>query len=176
MTTTVALWPSSTQMAPLEEVARQAGGAGALRWLREACPEVRVAYLHGDRHDLFWEFRLIDSLRWQAHLSGLSPALFQPRCQQLAKGLGLSGLLDRQVEELTPSQRARADLAAALLPGPDVLIWEEPFLLLSPADQIRVASVIRHHCFAAGLSVLAIATKEPGLGALGHLHPLQATR
>lgn len=172
----VTVWPPSAEMAALETVARESGGLGALRWARTHFPDVKVAYLHGGRHDLFWEFRLVDSLRWQAHLNGLAPALFQARSRHLVKELGLLPVLNRTVEELRPSQRARADLAAALLPEPDLLIWEEPFALLTSAERVRVSSVIRQHCCAKGLMVLALATEEAELGSLVHLRPLPATR
>lgn len=172
----VTVLPPSPELMAVAEVAREVGGAGARRWLRANRPAWKVAYLHGDRHDLFWEFRLIDSLRWQAHLNGLPPALFRERCQRLAKALGLLAVLNRPVEALTPAQQALADLAAALLPSPDVLLWEDPALLLSPLDQMRVSSLIRQQCGTAGLIFLAVSDHEAGLGSFACLQPLQATR
>lgn len=151
----------------LADLARSVGGAWALdHWLAEH-PGRRAAYVHGERHGLWWEFRLIDSFRWQGHVWRLRPALVRQRIHRLTALFGLTPLLDRSIEQLTPAERARADLAVALLPQPELLVWEEPLRLLSGAERSRVSQAVREICHLESTTVLAIAAQSPGLRGLG---------
>lgn len=107
-------------------------------WLREH-PGCRAAYVHAQRHDLWWEFRLVDSFRWQGHICRMRPALARQRMLKLCALLGLTPLLERPVSELTAVERTLADLAVALLPQPDLLVWEEA----SPGIARRVYNLCR---------------------------------
>lgn len=144
----------------LVHLARAEGGACALtRWSSER-PGLRTAHVHGERHTLWWEFRLSDSFRWQGHLS-------RQRTQRLAALFGLTAVLDRAVEELSPAERARADLAVALSARPELLVWEEPFRLLSGPEHTRVIQAVLELCRTEGITVLAVAAETPGLRGLG---------
>lgn len=121
---------------------------------------MKIAQLHGERHDLWWEFPLIASFRWQAYLHNLEEALWQRRLAHLATALGLRCRLDCPVGELSPSERAQANLALALLPRPDVLVWQEPPTCLSPAEWGQVNRLLHRR---RGLRVIML---PPGDGAL----------
>lgn len=149
-----------------ERVAQQ-GGAGALPAWRNAWPDRRLAYVHGGRHDLWWEFRVFDSFRWQAQVYRLAPDLWRRRMQRLCTALGIDPLLDRRVEELTASERALADLAVALLPRPEVLLWEEPLAVLSDRDGQSAIDLVRELTRTDGLVVVATAAEAPGLAGFG---------
>jgi ABC-2 type transport system ATP-binding protein len=142
--------------------ARRLGGASALTeyWQEQPC---RSAYVHGERHDLWWEFALSASFRWQAHIWRLAPEDARRRTYRLALALGLLTLLDRPVEGLTPAQRARANLAVALLPKPDLLVWEEPFCHLAGADCARAGRLVRQLNRTEGLTVVAVSGDPLGL-------------
>ncbi|MFZ5815282.1 MAG: hypothetical protein ACOY93_08255 [Bacillota bacterium] len=168
------------RMGDLDRLARQAAALGGRRalaaWLAERSsgsglqPELRVAYVHGERHDLWWEFTLEASFRWQAHLHRIRPALYQQRLRRLTRALGLEGLLGREVSSLTHSSRALADLAVALLPQPDLLLWEEPFYLLGQADAGRAIRLVQE-LHQAGMGLVAVAAEPPGLLDLETAHP-----
>lgn len=161
----------------LTECAQRAGGAAVLQLWRQMHPGARLAHVDGQRHDLWWEFALGDSFRWQNHLYRLPPGLFRRRFRLLADALNLSGLMQESAAALTPSQRAAANLAVALLPGPEGLVWEEPFLELERADRERAVRLVRRLCASEGLTVLALAARPPGLIGLGAPPaPVQAVR
>lgn len=128
--------------------------AAALAAWRPAWPEVQAVHVHGDRHDLWWEFALSASFRWQAHVYRLNPAFAAQRLDKLTKLFDLAPLLNVRVEELSPAQQARANLAVALLPQPDILLWEEP------SATAQVTRALRHLCQAEGLTVLTTDLKE----------------
>ena len=157
------IWPSSTGPSrnSLATLARRALAAGGLQALA-ASGVSRAVHVHGERHDLWWEFSLEASFRWQAHLHRLRPEVYQQRLRRLTGALGLEGLLSREVAGLTHSSRALADLAVALLPRPALLLWEEPFYLLGQAEAARTVRLVRE-LHAEGMALVAVAAEPPGL-------------
>lgn len=167
----IAIWQSPNRSrvaaAGLAEAVRTGEAVAALRWWRRSSPGLRLAHVHGGRHDLWWEFALRDSFRWQSHLWRMAPGRYQLRLRRLVHALGLVPLLDTRAEDLSAADRARADLAAALLPGPDLLLWEEPFRLMATADCCTARNLIRDLVDTEGLTVVAFAAEPPGLRGLG---------
>jgi ABC-type uncharacterized transport system ATPase subunit len=160
MARAIITWPA-VRYPHLQEIGRAAREEGGRKALA-AVTRGRVAYVHGERHDLWWEFSLEASFRWQAHLHRLRHEVYQQRLHRLTRALGLDGLLSREVASLTHAGRALADLAAALLAQPDLLIWEEPFYLLGQADAARAAALVRE-LHREGMAVVALAAEPPGL-------------
>lgn len=148
---------------------RQTGYPVPLEVWQAALPHRRIARVDGRCHDLWWEFALKHSFRWQGHVAGLSPAECASRTLELAQRFRLMGLLDQRVEDLTCAERARADLAAALLARPDLLIWEEPFALLSLVERRRVAEAVKDLVLNQGLTVVAASQSPEGLAGIGPL-------
>jgi len=161
MTRDTLLWLPARPNAglPISTLTRWVREEGSLAALREACPDLRVAHVHGARHGLWWEFDLLCSYRWAQLLHRIPNEKFQRRLFKLAVELGILAVLDQPVAELTPAQRAKADLAMALLPRPDVLVWEEPFTHLGPDDQARVTGFVRHLNRVENLAVAAVGTQ-----------------
>ncbi|WP_374711952.1 hypothetical protein [Symbiobacterium terraclitae] len=161
-------WNQERNLAELAARALAGGGRAALdAWLHGggrsplSAPGA-VAHVHGDRHDLWWEFTLEASFRWQAHLCRMRPEVYQRRLRDLARALGLEGVLGREVAALTHGTRALADLAVALLPGPRLLLWEEPFYLMSQAEaECAVRLMEAEH--AGGTALVAVSRERPGL-------------
>lgn len=177
MTVSTVIWRSPTAAEPwnqernLAELAARAlagGGRAALStWLQSGSAAGftapgSVAYVHGERHDLWWEFTLEASFRWQAHLCRLRPEVYQQRLSRLTRALGLEGLLGREVAGLTHGTRALADLAVALLPYPRLLLWEEPFYLMSQAEAACAVRLLEAQ-HAGGMSLVTVARERPGL-------------
>ncbi|MBY6276383.1 hypothetical protein [Symbiobacterium thermophilum] len=185
MTASTVIWRSRTAAEPwmrdrsltdLAAFALELGGRAALQaWAPSAGQAVSpagtgvtpdsVAYVHGGRHDLWWEFTLEASFRWQAHLCRLRPDVYQRRLHRLTCALGLEGVLQREVASLTHGTRALADLAVALLQEPRLLLWEEPFYYMSQEEALRaVRAVEAEHL--AGMALVAVAREAPGLADL----------
>lgn len=119
-----------------------------------------VGYAHGERHDLWWEFQLSASFRWQAHINRMNPAFARQRMTRLAGLFGLTELLSRRVESLSAGELARANLAVALLPQPDLLIWEEPFRTLPGPEWMQLCRIVRRLCRTDGLTVVMVAEEH----------------
>jgi|GEM_PF-3205114 len=146
---------------------RQTGHPVPLEVWQAALPHRRIAWVDGRCHDLWWEFALKHSFRWQGHVAGLSAAECAIRTRELARRFRLMGLMDQRVEDLTCAERARADLAAALLARPDLLIWEEPFALLSMVERRLVAEEVKDLVLNHGLTVVAASQSPRGLIGIG---------
>ncbi len=157
---------TSEDLDRLMAVAARSGGRQAIA----SIDGVEAAHVHGERHDLWWEFTLEASFKWQAHLHRMRPDRYHREMRRLTRALRLDGLLQREVATLTHESRALADLAVALLPQPEVLIWEEPFYYMSCEAARRAAALVRA-LHREGLGVLAIAHVPPGLQDLGATAP-----
>ncbi|HWI64577.1 MAG TPA: hypothetical protein VNT75_22325 [Symbiobacteriaceae bacterium] len=158
----VGIWspPGQRPAAGLLSLAAGAGALGgreALAQWQAAHPEASVAYAHGQRHDLWWEFHLAASFKWQAHIHRLNPEYCRQRILRLTRLFDLAPLLGRRVEELTPAERVRANVAVALLAQPDVLVWEEPFRSMPGREWMQLCRTVRRLCRTDGLTVILIA-------------------
>lgn len=178
MTTWTVIWPSKAAAEPwmqegslrdLAALTRALGGRAALEaWAGPAGGSAArdgTASVHGERHDLWWEFTLEASFRWQAHLCRLPAHVYRRRLHRLTRALGLEGLLQREVSSLTHGTRALADLAVALLQEPRLLLWEEPFYYMSPAEAARAVRLVEAEHLA-GMALVAVAREAPGLADL----------
>ena len=134
--------------------------ADALAMWQPEWPGVQAAHVQGARHDLWWEFALSSSFRWQVHVHRLNPAFATQRLDKLTRLFGLSPVLNVRVEDLSLAEQARADLAVKLLTQPDVLVWTEPFVNLHGLDRLQVSRSVWHLCQTEGLTVLTTARKE----------------
>ena len=94
---------------------------------------------------VFQQFNLIPSLTvarnlsFQARLAGRWGAL---RTEALADRLGLSDLLDRYPEQLSGGQQQRVAIGRALLPGPALILADEPTGNLDEATGDAVVDVM----------------------------------
>lgn len=149
--------------------ARSAADAGTFG--ASSTTHASVAHVHGEQHDLWWEFTLEASFRWQAHLCRLRPEVYQQRLHRLTRSLGIESLLSREVASLTHSSRTLADLAVALMPHPDLLLWEEPFYLVGQSDARRAIRLVQEMSLG-GMALVAVAAHAPGLDDLQAEAPL----
>lgn len=136
-------------------------------WRDQSLAGLRPAYVHGERHDLWWEFALARSLEASARDWDLAPSLFRWRMHWLVQELSLGPLLTERVMDLSPSERALANLAAALLRRPNVLLWDDPFVVMTQEDRARAVSVVDSLVQSEGLVVLASAPESGDLSSAG---------
>ncbi|GAA3603115.1 ATP-binding cassette domain-containing protein [Kineosporia mesophila] len=78
------------------------------------------------------------------------------RARELSERLELSRVLKTPVEDLTPAQRRRAELVAALLPEPEVLILDEPMRGMDAPSKERLRSVLRQENRMHGRALLLV--------------------
>jgi ABC-2 type transport system ATP-binding protein len=129
--------------------------AGELLWDRRpiALPErLRFGYMPEER-GLYPRMPLGEQLVYFASLHGLTAAAARAAVSAWLERLGLADRAGAKVEELSHGNQQRAQLAAALLHEPELLVLDEPFAGLDPLAVRMLADVLRGEA-ARGAAVL----------------------
>ncbi|HAI86652.1 MAG TPA: ABC transporter [Firmicutes bacterium] len=85
----------------------------------------RIAYSSSRRTSLLPDLPLIDSFILRRELFAMSRADWEGRMHSLVDRLSLGALTNRPAREFSQGQRARAELAIALLHGPSLILLDE---------------------------------------------------
>ncbi|GAA1466652.1 ABC transporter ATP-binding protein [Microbacterium thalassium] len=112
----------------------------------------RFGYMPEER-GLYPKMKVLEHIAYLARLHGFSKADATSRARDLLERLGLAERLNDNVETLSLGNQQRAQIAAALVHDPDVLILDEPFSGLDPLAVDVVAGVLQQRA-AAGAPVL----------------------
>ncbi|MFG6444769.1 ABC transporter ATP-binding protein [Microbacterium sp. P06] len=112
----------------------------------------RFGYMPEER-GLYPKMRVGEHIAYLARLHGYGKAEATKAAETLLDRLGLSERLRDNVETLSLGNQQRAQIAAALVHDPEVLILDEPFSGLDPLAVDVVAGVLQERA-AAGTAVL----------------------
>jgi ABC-2 type transport system ATP-binding protein len=112
----------------------------------------RFGYMPEER-GLYPKMRVLEHVVYLARLHGFSKADATERASALLEELGLGERLADNIETLSLGNQQRAQIAAALVHDPQVLILDEPFSGLDPLAVDVVASVLQARA-AQGAAVL----------------------
>jgi len=102
----------------------------------------RFGYMPEER-GLYPKMRLEEQLVYLARLHGLETATARANAVALIERLGLSERTGEPIEKLSLGNQQRAQIAAALVHDPDVLVLDEPFSGLDPMAVEVVVDVLR---------------------------------
>jgi ABC-2 type transport system ATP-binding protein len=103
----------------------------------------RMGVVFGQRTQLWWDLPLQESFELIGHLYRVPAADRRARLRRLEEVLTLGPLLAVPVRSLSLGQRMRAELAAAVLPAPEVLFLDEPTIGLDVEAKASVRSFLR---------------------------------
>ena len=112
----------------------------------------RFGYMPEER-GLYPKMKVLEQIVYLARLHGFSRADAATRATALLEQLGLGERLADNVETLSLGNQQRAQIAAALVHDPEVLILDEPFSGLDPLAVDVVAAVLQRRA-ADGVAVL----------------------
>lgn len=112
----------------------------------------RFGYMPEER-GLYPKMKLQEQLVYLARLHGLSTTDATRNATELLERLGLSERRDEPIEKLSLGNQQRAQIAAALVHDPEVLVLDEPFSGLDPMAVDVVVGVLADRA-AAGVPVL----------------------
>jgi ABC-2 type transport system ATP-binding protein len=112
----------------------------------------RFGYMPEER-GLYPKMKVLEQIVYLARLHGFSKPAATDAATALLERLGLGERLNDNVETLSLGNQQRAQIAAALVHGPEVLILDEPFSGLDPLAVDAVAGVLQERA-AAGAAVL----------------------
>jgi ABC-2 type transport system ATP-binding protein len=111
-------------------------GLSPVRRRRELARQVGVVF--GQRSQLWWDLPVRESFRILAAIHRLPPEAERRRTRELVERLEMTGFLDQPVRQLSLGQRMRAEVAAALLHSPRLVILDEPTIGLDVLSKQRL--------------------------------------
>jgi ABC-2 type transport system ATP-binding protein len=98
----------------------------------------RVGVVFGQRSQLWWDLPLRESFSILAAIHRLEPSAATTRTDRLVEQLEMGPQLGTPVRSLSLGQRMRAEIAAALLHTPELLILDEPTIGLDVLSKQRL--------------------------------------
>ncbi|HEV3399019.1 MAG TPA: ATP-binding cassette domain-containing protein [Actinomycetes bacterium] len=116
---------------------------GLVPWRERRRLARRMGVVFGQRTQLWWDLPLEESFELVGHLYRIPAAERARRLARLEEVLALGPLLGVPVRSLSLGQRMRAELAAAVLPSPEVLFLDEPTIGLDVEAKVAVRNFLR---------------------------------
>ncbi len=95
----------------------------------------RIGYLPEER-GLYRKMKLIEQLVFLGELKGMPARQAAEKAEQWCERLELSGWMQKKVEELSKGMQQKVQFIATLLHDPDLIIMDEPFAGLDPANTV----------------------------------------
>ncbi len=103
----------------------------------------RIGVVFGQRSQLWWDLPTRESFGLLAAIHRLPAAQARHRTGELIEELDLGAFLATPVRQLSLGQRMRAEIAAALLHSPGLLILDEPSIGLDILSKQRLREFLR---------------------------------
>jgi ABC-2 type transport system ATP-binding protein len=121
----------------------EATALGHIPWKREASFQKKLSLVMGQRTQLWWEIPAYETFRLNQAIYGIPEPDFQRNLDELVDLLDLSQHLSVPVKKLSLGQRMRAEMAAALLHQPKLLLLDEPTIGLDVVMQKKVREFVK---------------------------------
>ena len=102
----------------------------------------RIGVVFGQRTQLWWDLPVIESFDLLREIYSIPHDRYRMNRDDLVERLQLGNLLHVAVRQLSLGQRMRCDLAAALLPEPELLFLDEPTIGLDAVSKLAVREFI----------------------------------
>ncbi len=127
---------------------------GHVPWRERAAYVGKIGVVFGQRPQLWWDLPVMDSFDLLRDIYRIEPGQYRRDRDQLVEELGLAGLLDVPVRQLSLGQRMRCDLVASLLHAPALLFLDEPTIGLDATSKLALRGFIRQLNRQRGVTVL----------------------
>ena len=114
----------------------------------------RIGVVFGQRSQLWWDLPLRESFSILGAIHRLDAPAARTRTAELVEQLEMADTLDTPVRQLSLGQRMRAEIAAALLHSPELLILDEPTIGLDVLSKQRLREFLRHERESRGTTLL----------------------
>lgn len=113
-----------------------------------------VAFVPQDPGASFVVDRVEDELAYAMENLGVEPSAMRRRVEEVLDLLGIEDLRSRSVRSLSGGERQRVAIAAALTPGPRILVLDEPTSQLDPQGAEDVLAALQRMVHDLGLTVV----------------------
>ena len=121
----------------------EATALGHVPWKRETAFQKKISLVMGQRTQLWWELPAFETFRLNQAIYGIPEADFRRNLDELTDLLELGEHLSVPVKKLSLGQRMRAEMAAALLHQPRLLLLDEPTIGLDVVMQKKVREFVK---------------------------------
>jgi ABC-2 type transport system ATP-binding protein len=101
----------------------------------------RIGYLPEER-GLYKRMKLLDQLVFLAELKGVSAADATRKATYWCERLELGAWMSKKIEELSKGMQQKVQFIATLVHDPELLILDEPFAGLDPANAVALKDVL----------------------------------
>ena len=101
----------------------------------------RIGYMPEER-GLYKKMKVLDHLVFLGQLKGLTEADAKKRAMDWAARLEIADWADKKVEELSKGMQQKIQFIATLLHDPPLIIMDEPFSGLDPANAVQLKDVL----------------------------------
>jgi len=129
----------------LTPTAGEATALGHVPWKREPSFQKKISLVMGQRTQLWWEIPAIETFKLNQAIYGIPETDFRVQLDELVDLLELGEHLQVPVKKLSLGQRMRAEMAAALLHRPRLLLLDEPTIGLDVVMQKKVREFIKEY-------------------------------
>jgi ABC-2 type transport system ATP-binding protein len=102
----------------------------------------KIGYLP-ENVPLYEDMKVSEYLKFVAEMRGLSGQKLKSRLEEVASACGVSGVMQKPIDELSKGYRQRVGLAQAIMGNPDVLILDEPTTGLDPNQIVEIRELIK---------------------------------
>ena len=113
-----------------------------------------IGYMPPEGHNLMLRHTCAQNLEFRGRLQGMSRSSMSARIDEVLEQVGLSYARNQAATSLSTGQKARLQLAAALLHRPKVLILDEPTSAVDPVGAHELLLLIEELTVSDGLSVV----------------------
>ena len=127
---------------------------GLVPWQDRRRHVARLGAVFGQRTTLWWDLPVRDSLDLLRDVYRVPRSQFGENLRTFTELLDLGPFLNTPARALSLGQRMRADLAAALLHGPELLFLDEPTVGLDVVAKERIREFVAHINAERGVTVL----------------------
>jgi len=127
----------------LTPTAGAATALGHVPWRREAAFQKKISLVMGQRTQLWWEIPALETFRLNQAIYGIPEPDFRRNLDELVELLDLGEHLAVPVKKLSLGQRMRAEMVAALLHQPQLLLLDEPTIGLDVIMQKKVREFVK---------------------------------
>ncbi len=103
----------------------------------------RIGVVFGQRTQLWWDLAVVESLKLLLQIYEVPASEGAARLKRLTELLALDEFLHIPVRKLSLGQRMRADLAASLLHGPELLFLDEPTIGLDLVAKEAIRALLK---------------------------------
>ncbi len=138
----------------LTPTAGEAVALGHVPWKREASFQKMISLVMGQRTQLWWEIPAIETFKLNQAIYGIPEAEFKMQLDELVDLLELREHLEVPVKKLSLGERMRAEMAAALLHRPRLLLLDEPTIGLDVIMQKKVREFVKAYNKRSGATIM----------------------